>query len=117
MIEHFKIEAKGEPPTVEAFEEFMVKKYFRRNGRDLERQFSLGRDYRESILMKVNYQPDQGAFVSIHLFEFQRKGIMIEQGGRETRVFKEIDDLIFKLKDASMLLRDAVKDITKFIKG
>lgn len=117
-INEFTIEAKGEPPTHESLGEFLVSKnYFKRNGKDFEKMYSLGKDFRECLMLKINYTPGTGAFVSWHLFEIARKGTIIDASGKPTMMFKEFERLAERMKDVSMILKDDLKDIEKFLKG
>lgn len=116
MIHELKIElAKDTPLTPEAFEEFLTTKcYFRRNGRDLEKLYSLGKDLRESLVFKVRLE-ENGVIGSWQLFENSRAGTFVEATGKTTRLFAETIKWAERLKDVSMILRDDLKDIEKFV--
>jgi hypothetical protein len=114
MIEQFQITARGEAPNSEDFAQFMVKKcYFKRSGNDFEKIYILGKDFRESIQLKINYQPEQGAFGSWQIFDQARKGLLMGPDARATAMFKWSE----RLKDVAMRLEGDLLDIEKFIKG
>lgn len=117
MIEQFKIEAKGEPPTTDAFEALLTKWYFNRNGKDWEKSYRVGKSMTECLLVKVNYTPDQGAYINLHLFEFARQGLVVEVTGRPTRMFKDMVDFADKLKDAASMFKSDLNRIEKFLQG
>lgn len=115
-IQHLKLQIakEKEPLTPESFEEFLKKNYFKRNGRDMEKLYAIGKDLRESLLLKVNLSNGE-VFCSWQLFGMARQGVILDELGTQTKVYEETIKFAERLKDVAMILRDDLKAIEKFI--